>query len=144
MTDKRRRELMRSIRSSETGPELTVRRLLFRMGYRYRKHVRALPGTPDIVFTRRRKAVFVHGCFWHQHTPGCPRRPRTPRSNSGYWSPKLARNVERDQQQQRELTELGWEFTVVWECELGDSAALAARLHTFLGAAGRTTLYGMN
>jgi DNA mismatch endonuclease (patch repair protein) len=124
---------MRSIRSAETMPELTVRRLLHRMGYRYRKHVRLLPGTPDIVFMRRRKVVFVHGCFWHQHAPICPRRPTVPSSHSCYWSPKLARNVERDQEQQTALTALGWDFMIVWECELRDSGALADRLRAFLG-----------
>jgi DNA mismatch endonuclease (patch repair protein) len=136
MDDERRRELMRSIRSAETEPELFVRRMLHRMGYRYQKHGRDLPGTPDIVFSGRRKAIFVHGCFWHQHPPPCPRKPTVPRSNSAYWAPKLARNLERDRENQAALAALGWRFAVVWECELRNPKALAVRLRDFLEEAG--------
>jgi DNA mismatch endonuclease (patch repair protein) len=82
-----RSENMRAIKGKDTAPELAVRHLLFKLGYRYRLHVRNLPGVPDIVFKGRRKIIFVHGCFWHQHT-GC-REGRLPRSNEGYWKPKL-------------------------------------------------------
>jgi DNA mismatch endonuclease (patch repair protein) len=133
MNEDRRREIMRSIRSTETAPELAVRRILFGMGYRYRKHGRSLPGRPDIVFSGRRKAIFVHGCFWHQHPQPCPRRATVPRSNAAYWAPKLARNVARDRENQAALAALGWQYTIVWECEIKDQAALAARLRGFLG-----------
>jgi len=132
MNPERRGELMRSIRSTETMPELTTRHMLHRMGYRYRKHCRDLPGTPDIVFPGRRKAIFVHGCFWHQHPPPCPRRSVVPRSNAHYWASKLARNVERDQENRSALAALGWQALVIWECELADPL-LQSRLRDFLG-----------
>src|SRR5215469_2372698 len=89
-----RSAIMRAIRSKDTAPELTVRRALFKLGYRYRLHLGNLPGAPDIVFTKRRKVIFVHGCFWHQHQ-GC-RHGHTPSSNKSYWENKLTRNSKRD------------------------------------------------
>lgn len=121
-------ERMGRIRSRDTTPELIVRRTLWRLGYRYRLHVKNLPGTPDIVFTRRRKVVFVHGCFWHQH--GCS-LTNLPKTNVGYWHPKLYRNVERDSAVILQLEQAGWSVLVVWECEsaLED---LPERLQLFL------------
>ena len=110
-------------------PEMAVRRLIHRLGYRYRLHRRDLPGTPDLVFGSRRAVVFVHGCFWHQHD--C-RDGRVPSSNRDYWEPKLARNVERDARVRGELEALGWRLLVVWECEAKDEMALTERLVTFL------------
>lgn len=106
---------MRRIRSTDTAPELAVRRLLYRLGYRYRLHRKELPGRPDLVFLKRRKVIFVHGCFWHVHTCNAGRQPKT---NQVYWSAKLARNVERDALNQAALLALGWESLVVWECQL--------------------------
>ena len=121
---------MSRIRSRDTKPELVVRRMLHRLGYRYRLHRRDLPGKPDLVFGPRRKAIFVHGCFWHQHAE-C-REGRAPGSNTEYWAPKLARNVERDEAARSALAERGWSSATVWECELADLTALEARLRSFL------------
>lgn len=128
----RRSANMRAIRSKDTKPELVVRRLIFGMGRRYRLHRRDLPGRPDIALIGRRQAVFVHGCFWHQH-PGC-REGRPPRTRPEYWGPKLARNVERDRDAERRLEEQGWRVLTVWECETGDQESLRVKLECFLTA----------
>lgn len=127
-----RSENMRRIKSTGMGPEMRVRKLLHALGYRYRLHRYDLPGRPDIVFPRRRKIIFVHGCFWHQHT--C-RDGRKPKSNSDYWKPKLARNVARDKAHKAELTKSGWEVLTVWECETKTLETLQPRLQRFLGDA---------
>jgi DNA mismatch endonuclease (patch repair protein) len=124
-------EQMRRIRKVDTKPELLVRSIAHRLGYRYRIHRRDLPGTPDLVFPSRRKVVLVHGCFWHQHS--CPLGSKQPRANPHYWIPKLARNKERDKIAQRALEALGWSVLVVWECQTRDESALVARLRGFLG-----------
>lgn len=121
---------MRRIRKVDTRPELVVRRAAHRLGYRFRLHRRDLPGTPDLVFPRLRKAVLVHGCFWHQHA-GC-RLARLPRSRLDYWLPKLRRNRERDAEAVAALTHLGWDVLVLWECEATSEAAIAPRLAAFL------------
>ena len=125
------RRRMRRIRKADTKPELFVRRLAHSLGYRYRIHRKDLPGTPDLVFPGRKKVIFVHGCFWHQHEGY--RLQSQPRSRHDYWVPKLKRNVERDAQNLAALAELGWEMLVIWECETKDRLALAARLASFLG-----------
>jgi DNA mismatch endonuclease (patch repair protein) len=123
---------MRGNRSLNTRPEMRVRRLLFQMGYRYRLHRRDVPGRPDICFVSRRKVIFVNGCFWHQHsTSNCPLMTR-PRTNVGYWSAKLQRNVERDASNRILLRSQGWRDLTVWECETKDSR-LKQRLRRFLG-----------
>jgi DNA mismatch endonuclease (patch repair protein) len=118
----KRSEVMSRVRSTNTKPELILRSLLHRAGYRFRLHVARLPGHPDIVLPKYRTVMFVHGCFWHQH-PGC-RRATIPHNRREWWEAKLSRNVERDAEVQRRLAELGWESVVVWECELGEPAAL--------------------
>lgn len=125
------RDQMRRIRSRDTKPELAVRRLVHGLGYRYRLHRRGLPGTPDLVFHSRRKVIFVHGCFWHQHD--CPMGSKQPSTRPEYWRPKLARNVARDHECRRKLAALGWDVLTVWECQLGDGAELAALIKDFLG-----------
>lgn len=105
---------MKAVRSEETRPELTVRRLLFAAGLRYRLHVKELPGKPDVVLPKWKTVVFVNGCFWHVHQ-GCPRAVK-PASNSEYWLPKLARNQERDRREHEALLAAGWRVLVVWEC----------------------------
>ena len=125
---------MRAIRSKDTEPELTVRRTAHRMGYRYRLHVKTLPGKPDLVFPVRRKVIFVHGCFGHQHPAGKCTDARSPRSNIGYWKPKLARNVERDREHISMLKADGWRALVVWDSETRDAPRLAARMRRFLGS----------
>jgi DNA mismatch endonuclease (patch repair protein) len=125
---------MRGNRKTGTRPEMVVRRLLHAMGYRYRLHAKDLPGRPDVVFRKRRLAIQVHGCFWHQHEdPACPLRSK-PRSNSGYWDAKLARNVARDREAQARLTAMGWRVEMVWECECRNTAGLAERLREVLGS----------
>ena len=125
------RRTMRANRGKDTKPELALRSLLHLDGYRFRIHGRGLPGTPDVVFTARRKAVFAHGCFWHSH-PGC-RNATVPKTRSGYWVPKLARNRERDTEHTVKLRAMGWYSLVVWECEMMDGAAVQERLRDFLG-----------
>ena len=122
---------MRRVRKVDTKPEIVVRRLAHRMGYRFRLHRRDLPGTPDIVFPSRRQVIQVHGCFWHQHE-GC-RLASMPRSRLDYWGPKLARNVKRDAEKTKALHEAGWQQMIVWECETRDEDALRERLSAFLG-----------
>lgn len=124
--------MMGRVRNRDTQPELKVRSLLHRMGYRFRLHVDSLPGTPDIVLTRHRKIVQVFGCFWHQH-PGCLASKR-PNSRVSFWNEKLDRNVERDRTQLRQLSALGWEVLVVWECQVSDAEGLVTRLADFLTA----------
>lgn len=130
-------ERMARVRSKDTGPEMVVRRLLHSLGYRYRLHVAKLPGTPDLVFARRRKVIFVHRCFWHQH-PGC-RYAHLPRANPDYWHRKLKRNSERDAEAEAQLRMDAWDVLTVWECETTNPTALAETLAAYLGetAAGR-------
>ncbi len=116
LTRTQRSENMRRIRSKDTAPEMLVRSLVHGMGYRYRLHAKDLPGRPDLVFRSRKKAIFVHGCFWHQHS-GC-RDGRLPVSRQEYWGPKLSRNVERDLLHRNSLVRMGWKVLVVWECEV--------------------------
>lgn len=106
-----------------------MRRLVHRLGYRYRLHVRSLPGTPDLVFPRPRKIIRVSGCFWHMH--GCG-RCRIPASRRAYWIAKLKRNRDRDVRTRRKLRRLGWRVLTVWECQTKDAAALTHRLRKFL------------
>lgn len=124
-----RSRTMRAVATKNTTPELAVRRILHAMGYRFRLHRRDLPGTPDIVFPRRRKVVFVHGCFWHSHS--CA-KGRAPKSRQEYWKPKLDANRDRDARNARNLQKLGWACLTVWACELGDELSLVERLRNFL------------
>jgi DNA mismatch endonuclease (patch repair protein) len=116
LTQAQRSERMRLIRSKNTAPELILRQTLSSLGYRYRLHVGGLPGRPDIVFRSRRKVIFVHGCFWHQH-PGC-KSARVPKSRKSYWIPKLRRNQQRDREHLLRLNENGWKALIVWECQI--------------------------
>lgn len=125
-----RSQIMRAVSTKNTGPEKAVRSLLTTSGYRYRLHRRDLPGTPDIVFPGRRKAIFVNGCFWHGHA-GCP-KGRLPKSRPEYWIPKIARNIENDQRNLAELAERGWETLIVWQCELRQPLILEKKLARFL------------
>lgn len=120
---------MQSVQTKNTGPELAVRRALFASGYRFRLHRRDLPGSPDIVMPGRKKAIFVHGCFWHGH--GCS-KGKIPKSRPDYWMPKIAANKERDRRNARALRALGWSVHVIWQCELRDMHALLDRLGIFL------------
>lgn len=123
---------MARIGCKDTKPELVVRRTAHALGYRYRLHRRDLPGTPDMVFPSRRKAIFVHGCFWHLHDAlGC-RKARLPKTRREFWKAKLEANRERDIRNRRALEGDGWNVLEIWGCELGDVAALERRLVDFL------------
>ena len=117
---------MRAVKSRDTGPERAVRQILREFAPGYRLHRADLPGKPDIVYGRRKLAVFVHGCFWHGHD--CARGARAPKANAAYWRDKIARNRARDARQLEALTALGWRTIVVYECALRDRAALRLRL----------------
>ncbi len=123
---------MARVRGRDTKPEMIVRRLLHRMGYRYRLHRKDLPGRPDIVFGKRRKVIFVHGCFWHRHDDPACRLARLPKSRLEFWEPKLAANAERDARHQQALRKAGWGILVVWECQLRHSEQLENILKQFL------------
>ncbi len=134
MPSAQRSEIMRAVKSRDTKPEMFVRRLLHRMGYRYRLHRPDLPGKPDIVFSSRKKVIFVHGCFWHGHS--CKRGNRQPKTNADYWRAKIERNVERFAGQLEDLAQKGWTGLVLWECELSKESNLRARLIQFLSEHG--------
>lgn len=132
MPSEQRSRTMRAVKDRDTKPEMMVRRLLHRMGYRYRLHRKDLPGKPDIVFASRRKVIFVNGCFWHGHS--CKRGNRLPKTNAEYWKSKIMRNVERHSNQLAKLAAAGWTGLTLWECELADEDALAQCLIAFLTA----------
>ncbi len=116
LTKEKRSWNMSRIRSNDTTPELAVRSFLFRHGFRFRLHVKTLPGHPDIVLPKHKTVIEVRGCFWHRH-PGC-RQATTPSTNVEFWLEKFKRNVERDRNTEKQLKELGWHLIVIWECEL--------------------------
>lgn len=136
-TPESRSALMSRIGGKNTAPEMTVRRLLYSLGYRYRLHRRDLPGTPDIVFPSRRKAIFVNGCFWHAH--GC-RIGQPPKSRRRYWKAKFERNRARDRENIADLRNLGWRVLTVWQCQEKAQNSLARRLVSFLGPAGKNSI----
>lgn len=121
---------MSRIRGRDTQPEMIVRRLLHREGYRYRLHCRDLPGKPDLVFSSRRRIVFVHGCFWHRHD--CTAGQVRPKTNVDFWAEKIRCNVERDRLACDALKGMGWRVLVVWECETKDKRELGDRIREFL------------
>lgn len=126
-----RAAVMRAVKARDTGPERQVRAILRALGHRYRLEARDLPGRPDVVQRGRRKAIFVHGCFWHGHD--CARGARAPKANADYWRAKIARNRARDAAALDALAAAGWSCTVVWECALKDPAAVTEALAGFLG-----------
>ena len=130
LTPEQRSALMARIRGVDTKPELFVRRALHGQGYHFRLHGRGLPGKPDIVFKKRKRAVFVHGCFWHRH--GC-KRTTHPKSRQDYWQDKFAKNVARDRRNAALLVDDGWDVFVAWECEVDSDETLLQRLMEFLG-----------
>lgn len=134
MTDvfskEKRSWIMSRVKGRDTKPELLVRAVVHRMGYRFRVHRRDLPGNPDIVLPRHRKVIFVHGCFWHGHE-GC-RRATRPATNEPFWNQKLDSNIERDERFKTELRRLGWKVLVVWECETHKPEKLISKLSSFL------------
>lgn len=126
-----RSENMRRITSKDTAPELFVRKITHGLGFRYRLHRHDLPGRPDMVFPSRRKVIFVHGCFWHMHSKcGAAHIPKT---NRGYWRPKLLRNKARDIYNRAKLRREGWRCLVIWECQLHSPGTVVTRVRQFLG-----------
>lgn len=129
--DREKRSLiMAAVHSENTGPEMAVRKMVHRLGYRYRLHVATLPGRPDLVFPGRRKVIFVHGCFWHRHRK-C-RYATSPKTRRTFWKAKFDLNVERDGRNTRELKRMDWAVMTVWQCELKKPERLAGRLDDFL------------
>lgn len=125
-----RSRTMRAVKSTNTKPELQVRKILFSHGFRYRLHRKDLPGKPDIVFPSRKKVIFVNGCFWHQHS--CKRGSRKPKANSQYWEAKLRCNLERDTKNILELANQGWKALIIWECELENPISVHRKMTAFL------------
>ncbi|WP_332777434.1 very short patch repair endonuclease [Polaromonas sp.] len=125
-TTPQRSRMMSSIRGKNTWPERMLRSFLFARGFRYRLHVRNLPGSPDLVFPKHRAVIFVHGCFWHRHE-GC-RYTTTPKANSEFWKQKFQGNVDRDARHAAMLRDLGWRVAVVWECSLRQSIDHTAQI----------------
>ena len=129
LTLKQRSERMSRIRSGDTKPEMKVRRLVYSMGYRYRLRSKDVPGRPDLVFRGKKKAILVHGCFWHQH--GC-KQYKMPQSRLEFWLPKLQKNIDRDKLVQNQLKDQGWQFLIVWECDLKDIEKVQHKIEYFL------------
>lgn len=128
----RRSKNMRAIKSKGMKPEMVVRKLVYGLGYRYRLHVKGLPGKPDLVFIGKKKVIFVHGCFWHQHQSSDCKIVRKPKSNHSYWIPKLENNRKRDLENLTLLQGLGWDCLTVWECETTVQDSLVRKLDEFL------------
>jgi DNA mismatch endonuclease, patch repair protein len=131
-TPELRSRIMRAVKASDTAPEMAVRRCVHSMGFRFRLHRKDLPGTPDLVFPKLRKVIFVHGCFWHGHDRA--RGARAPKANADYWRAKITRIRLRDAVNLSKLRDEGWATAVVWECELGDMVTIQKRLGAFLHA----------
>lgn len=129
-TPEQRSRIMRAVKGADTAPEIAVRSMVHRMGYRFRLHRKDLPGKPDLVFPRLRKVIFVHGCFWHGHD--CARGARAPKNNAEYWCAKITRNNLRDIDNVIALKREGWRAAIVWECELKNPTGVKKRLGRFL------------
>jgi len=128
-TPEQRRRIMQSVATKDTEPELALRKLIYRLGFRYRLHSKKLPGRPDIAFPGKKKVIFMHGCFWHAH--GCE-KGHAPKSRLDYWAPKLAATKERDALSGKRLRALGWSVMTVWQCELKNLEALERKILEFL------------
>lgn len=130
VTPAKRSKIMAAVRSKDTTPEMKVRRLVHSMGYRYRLHSPHLPGKPDLVFSSKKKVIFVHGCFWHGHKR-CS-KARLPKSRVDFWREKIENNVSRDRTVKRALNRKGWRHLTVWQCEVKDLRKTATRVREFL------------
>ena len=130
LTSEQRHRCMSNIRSTDTVPELIVRRTVHRLGYRYKLHQRNLPACPDLVFPKHNKIILVHGCFWHMHK--CKYGKVVPKTNTKFWQNKRAGNVLRDRQNQQKLRKEGWKVFVVWECQIKDMENLSEKIKAFL------------
>jgi len=127
-----RSERMRRVKARDTKPEKRLGALVWRLGYRYRKHRRDIPGNPDLAFPGRKRAIFVHGCFWHRHD--CSSGRRTPKSHARFWKKKFQRNIKRDFAVARELRRAGWRALVIWECQLRNTELVERKVRKFLDA----------
>jgi DNA mismatch endonuclease, patch repair protein len=125
-TKKKRSQIMTNVHSSETKPEIIVRKFIFSRGFRFRKNVKRLPGKPDIVLSKFKTAIFIHGCFWHGHK-GC-KYAKLPATRSDFWKTKIDGNIIRDKQQITALKKLGWKVIIVWQCQISSLAKLEHRL----------------
>lgn len=134
LTPSQRSERMSRVKGKGSRAEMTVRRLVHGLGYRYRLHIKGLPGKPDLVFASRRKVIFVHGCFWHRHSDPTCHLARLPKSRHEFWIPKLEGNRDRDRRNLAVLAEQGWSVLVVWECELDEPSSVENKIRTFLTA----------
>ena len=132
LTQEERSRRMSLIRNKNSSAEMFVRKLVHSMGYRYRLHRKNLPGSPDLVFVKRRKIIFVHGCFWHRHDDPTCKLARLPKSRLDFWLPKLEGNRQRDDKVKQRLTDSGWKFLIVWECQVLAKTNLQHLLKTFL------------
>ena len=133
MTREERSKQMALVKNKNTKPEVELKHLFWKLGYHYRySNWSKLPGKPDLVFVKRKKVVFLHGCFWHRH-PGCS-NTRLPKSNVEFWEKKLYQNVFHDREVYKQLTQLGWEYLIIWECEMKKSnrTSLEKRIHLFM------------
>jgi DNA mismatch endonuclease (patch repair protein) len=132
LTTQERSERMGRVLSRDTRPELSLRSMVWALGYRYRKHRKDIPGHPDIAFVGKKRAIFLHGCFWHRHD--CPSGGRSPKTRTEFWTAKFKRNVERDAEVTKQLKNAGWQSLVVWECQLRDRSRVERRIRKFLDA----------
>jgi len=130
MSKAERSRRMAMVRGKNMKPEVAVRKLVHGLGYRYRLHKKDLPGTPDMVFKSKKKVIFVHGCFWHRHD-NC-KLARLPKSRLDFWKTKLEGNKKRDEENQKRLNEMGWEYLVIWECEVKDKQNMRDKIQSFL------------
>ena len=121
---------MAAVRSKDTKPEMMIRRLVYSMGYRYKLHSDALPGKPDLVFSSKKKVVFVHGCFWHGHN-GC-NKAQLPKSRTDFWQDIIENNVRRDKRVKRALNRKGWRYLIIWQCQINNLEKVKAKIYTFL------------
>jgi len=130
ISPERRSEIMSRVQSLNTKPEMIVRKLVYSLGYRYRIHPKDVPGKPDLVFKGRKKVIFVHGCFWHRHE-GCL-NTRTPKSRVGFWEEKFRKNQERDRAHYKKLSQAGWKYLIIWECQVKNTENLEQQVFQFL------------
>lgn len=136
-----RSRTMRAVKGENTTPEMRIRRVIHSMGYRYRLHRKDLPGKPDLVFPRRRKIIFIHGCFWHGHD--CRRGARMPKANRDYWERKISRNRARDADHRTALQQAGWRVLIIWECQLKEMDWLRNEIARFLESPGDDCQVGL-
>lgn len=130
LSPEKRSQIMGLVRSKNTRPEIAVRQVVHRLGYRFRLHRKDLPGKPDLVLPKWKTVIFVHGCFWHRH-PDCP-NTRTPKTNVEFWRAKFEDNVRRDRTSQELLKNAGWNVLIVWECEVKDIGRLGIKIKRFM------------